>query len=229
MVGKVSRCEWLMLHPRPDYGGHKGREWVAAAIERGFLCAECKSRLPQTAGLPVDVQVWERVTPTPFGKIIGVCLYARVEFVEALEATGIDLLEGRGVGQLILPTGDELLKDFGVGKLILPNGLVDHRYVTLSPKSVVVLRGGPASTRNYCGTCGRFRYFPMPSLKARYLVRGTFDESRGLHATELSSLVVRPEIWEQIPAVFKKRIRAWPLPVKDEPEDGITEFPPLWP
>jgi len=229
MVGKVAHSEWLQLQPRPDYGGHTAREWEAAAIERGLLCAECKSRLPQTAGLPVDVQVSERVTPTPFGHIIGVCLYARVEFVEALEATGEDLLEGCGVGQLVLPTGHELLKDFGVGKLILPNGVVDPRYVTLSPKQVVVIRGGPQSgSRTYCGTCGWFRYFPMP-WESRHLIKGTFDESRRLHASDLGDFVVRPEIWEQIPAVFKKRIRAWPLPVKDEPEDGITDFPPVWP
>jgi len=42
-------------------------------------------------------------------------------------------------------------------------------------------------------------------------------------------LAVRQEIWEEIPSVFKKKIKAWPLPVKDEPEDGITDFPPVWP
>lgn len=152
--------------------------------------------------------------------------------MEALEAAGKDLLEGRGAGQSILPAGDRLLKDFGVGKVILRNGVVDPRYVTLSPKEVIVIRGGPTSSSGgYCTTCGRFRYFAMP-WESRHLIRGTFDESRRLHATRDHRLVVRRELWEQIPAAFKTkktRIKAWPLPVKDEPEDGIIDFPAVWP
>ena len=213
MVGDRAQSAWLMLQPRPDYLDHVEPGWLADAVKEGILCASCKRRQPQSIGRPLHIVLREQPVPRPFGATT-ICLIARRDFADALNAVGQDLLEGYAVGSLSLAYGRK--KEAA-------------KYVTLSPRGVIAIRGAGASGKGCCCiNCRRFHYFPMP-WESRHLIKGAFDESRRLHATRLGDLVVRAEIWDQIPAVFKRKIKAWPLPVKEEPEDGIEDFPAVWP
>jgi hypothetical protein len=201
---------WLQLQPRPDYIDYPDNIWRQEAIEGGRLCPSCRGRSPQDLGSQLDLKLLERPFARPFGDA-DVCIVAQREFVASLDDIGGDLMAGSGVG-----------------RVILPNGRASEKYVTLSPSSAVLLRGGPASTKSCCRVCRRLHYFPMP-WKSRHVIKGTFDEARRLHATQVGVLVVRTEVWDQIPDVFKKKIRAWPLPVKEKPEDGMEALPQAWP
>jgi len=211
MTGKRAQSDWLMLQPRPDYVDHLDAAWTQEAVRAGILCPACKRRAPQNIGRPLRVTLRESPYPRPFGTTL-VCLIARRDFIDALNAIGSDLLEHCTTGAVTIASGKDA-----------------PGYATLSPCTAIAIRGaGAAGMGRCCRTCRRFRYFPMP-WESRHLVRGTFDESRRLHTTQVGVLAVRQEIWEEIPSVFKKKIKAWPLPVKDEPEDGIEDFPPVWP
>lgn len=192
------------LTQRPGFHApEENQEWLRA-MEYSLKCPECHE-LRRMDVLP-DVPLQE------------------------LPGGPIDVLFGLGLGVISV----RLLEELGwedvnrylvLGRLLRPSGKPLPHCATFQGRCRTFIRGTQESTyRGLCSTCG------APWFHASGLTKDWYLLSTRLPATPISEcptreLVVTQEYVDRLSPAMRKRLRIAPLPVIDEPRDGLGELP----
>ena len=114
-----------------------------------------------------------------------------------------------------------------LGKVLNIDGEPYEDFVTFTAPYALPIRGGRSSSRGVCETCGQLGYYPLPH-GYEYIARESLRPGRLLYACSLYLLVLNEELLDRIDLKTCKKLRITELPVKNEPEDGIADFPTVY-
>ncbi len=189
--------------PREEPTAHSDKLWDEEFKRQ--LCPGCKRRYRRFCHEPVHYILEDAPNNAPL--VIGVAVGLPANLMRR------DLL-------CIL---EPYMKGFLFGTVMDRAGTLYDQFVTCTVPSRLPIRGDASSVLDVCPVCGQFKYYPMPFEKGYALHRDLPDPSRLYES--LCGLVMREEIAEAIPVHFRKRFKIAPLPVRDEPIDGLDAFP----
>ena len=117
----------------------------------------------------------------------------------------------------------ELSDNFHLGEVRTAENQVVESFQTVVSPNPLVIRGGPKSRWNRCDICGRFRYLPAGDL---YVLKRDLTSTNIYDAfVQGEGLVLTPEYRNRIERGQWKGLTIGRVPVLDEPQDGIDEFP----
>ncbi len=88
-----------------------------------------------------------------------------------------------------------------------------------------VYDAGCDGSANRCPQCGRYRYSPANDL---YVLSSCLTGQPIYEAWLFAALIITLELRARIKPGIWKGIGIMKLPVLDEPQDGITDFPEDW-
>jgi hypothetical protein len=108
-----------------------------------------------------------------------------------------------------------------LGRVLLKDGSPCDEYATYIAEKPLILRGGAKSHSWTCDVCGTFRYRPGLDW---YVIRASLT-GQPLYECEFGGLIVTAELRNRIERGRWKGIYVTKIPVVDEPQDGIAEFP----
>ena len=117
----------------------------------------------------------------------------------------------------------ELSEVCQLGEVRGPDGTVLEEFRSFVSPNPLVIRGGPKSRSDRCGFCGMFLYIPA----LEYYVLEQDLSGRNIYEAfvEGEGLVLSAEFRSRIERGRWKGIGITKIPVLDEPQDGIDEFP----
>jgi hypothetical protein len=115
----------------------------------------------------------------------------------------------------------EMRPQFFFGKVFDRKGNAIDGYETFIGRKPLAVRAGPESERRHCDVCNRFVYIPLGD---EYLLRSSLS-SQPIYGDPAAHLVVSEALYARIDRKVWKGFYVTKLPVRDEPLDGIDEFP----
>ena len=164
-----------------------------------WLCAECGSPMPGTTS--VDVRIQERTPPEK-----------PLTFVHCVPIIHRALLNSIGL---------ELVRTYlYIGKVFGPTGMELEDWVTFRGHQRVIVRGSKSASYRQCCNCGQILYFAMGK---RYLYPRPADDA-AIYESDLSGLVVRPELLRRVHAERWPQLGVEKLPVVGVPWDNLPEL-----
>jgi hypothetical protein len=116
---------------------------------------------------------------------------------------------------------DEIDDHLSLGRVLSKTRKPIPGFATYIGRKPLAIRGGPESSGRTCERCGRFVYSP---LGEQYVMRDALT-GQPLYEGDRASLVVTKELASRIQRGRWKGIYVSDLPIRDEPLDGIEEFP----
>lgn len=192
----------------PNSSGHETDGNWSAEFESRWLCPECRCLDHALREREFDIVLASRPRQ------------AALEWARG--PLGIYSLIRRDFAELVLRDAAD---EFALGRVFLSGGKSLPDYATYLGKLPQPIRGGPDSRRRWCSTCGSFIYTPtIPWYVLREGVSGPPVCQSGFGA----GLLMRSEVAERIDRKRWKGLRTHKLPVLDEPQDGIADFPENW-
>lgn len=183
------------MHPcSPEQGAY-----VAAL--KSWLCEECKSPKPGfgAVDIVIDEERLPQRLPLTFVSGCGLII-ARTTFLDSL---------GR----------DTVANDLHVGTVSSPGGPIEG-WATVRGKASVIVRADSHVSCRRCNACGRTLYFAMGP---RYLFPKPSDD-HCVFESDLSGLVIRKALWDQIPGKRWSPSTFDSIDVADRPRDGLLDL-----
>jgi len=183
-------------------------ETWAATFEQRWVCKDCRKLDRRCRGNGYDVVLSTRPR------------YGAMDW--AVGPVGTYSLIHRSFAEL-LTAG--VTHDLVFGRVFLGDGVELKDYATYLGQKPIPIRGTSGSYRRQCKDCGSFIYSAGYSW---YVARHAL---RALELYELDAgrlLVVDEARLKRIDRKRWKGIRIQKLPLVDEPQDGIAEFPDNW-
>lgn len=108
-----------------------------------------------------------------------------------------------------------------LGKVLDEEGQQIPGYVSYIGLKPLLIRGGAKTRSLFCASCGAFRYVPMNDW---YVLHRDLTEQT-LYQTSQGGLAMTDELRKKISKGVWKGILIGRLPVVEQPQDGIVEFP----
>ena len=116
--------------------------------------------------------------------------------------------------------------DVVLGRVFACDGSERWNYATYIGRTPLAVRGGPASKRDVCDNCGTLCYYPLQSWYVLQASLSSQDVYQGIGISE--DLIVSDSVFRSIDRKRWKGLQIHKLPVLDEPQDGIRNFPENW-
>lgn len=141
--------------------------------------------------------------------------------IQEIEGTDIDIMNVqflRFLGFFEAPTNIVL------GTVQLSNGEPLDDWVTVVTPRLLELRGGPESVRRRCPGCSCFLYFPMP-FEYEYVFVGDLIEGQQFYLGAPNAFVIAQAVAKRLGPAQRRHLRIKPIPEREQPEDGISDFP----
>ncbi|HPD32243.1 MAG TPA: hypothetical protein PLL20_19790 [Phycisphaerae bacterium] len=180
---------------------HPAKGWFAD-FESAFMCPECWALDLGLRSKGVDVWLEEKPPRYAINSVrppgVGI---AQVDFLSLFK--------------------DEVSRLLVLGRVFDQDGAEIEGLVTFVAHRPLPLRGGHQSTHSFCPKCGRFRY---SAANDWYVVKNSLTGAP-LYECRMGGLVVTEDLYRRVDRKAWKGIYVTKVPVKDEPEDGITDFP----
>ena len=179
---------------------HPDDSWVRE-FNKEYKCPGCNYIDPVLREKGVDVYVRKRPD---------------IAAVNAVLPPGINIAR-RDFFELF---ADEVAKYLKLGRVLLADGTVVDDFVTFVGKKQLAIRGseGSSTWQSLCQCCGHYRYAPRYPW---YVLRGSFFLQPIYATARKCGLVVTEELRKRIEKGRWKGIYICPLPIVDEPRDGI--------
>lgn len=198
---------WVGLTSRSNDWAELDGNWLEE-YRRQYCCPECNHRQKRYSGNPVNAVFIERPPKLPLTGIIGApAILVQRDFYRLFE---------------------DIYSDFNViGQVSSSDGQVYEDYLTLTDLSRLVLRGSAESTRGYCSTCGRLKYYPMPHGQG-YIYKPSLTPGRMFYLSTIVDCILPEELLSRVDLKIRKKLRIEQIPVRDDVEDGIVEYPENW-
>lgn len=150
-------------------------------------------------------------------------LAARVE--ETPDASAINSVNPPGIGIIRADFLElfraEAQKHLHLGPVLDAAGNILSRFLTFVGERPLPVRGESDSDRRSCEVCGRFVYWPSGDW---YVMRSSLT-NQTVYETSTEDLAVTEAIRKRIVPGKWKGMWITKLPVRDEPLDGIENFP----
>jgi hypothetical protein len=176
----------------------------AESFQAGSECPGCGALAAERQAGPIDVRVKRKpdISALNFASPVLVHI-ARTDFLKLFQ--------------------EEVDRHLLVGRVCNTSGRQIRGFATYFGRRPLMIRGGPKSTRRYCGECGQFVYYPLGKW---YVMRESLT-GQGLYegCGPGGGLVITAELRERIERGKWKGIWITKLPIRDEPLDGIEKFP----
>jgi len=200
---------WVSVSLKEDIAPDFDKAWLASYRTR-YHCPGCGYRKREFAGSPVDAVLTEEPPKVPMNSLFPVHAgVAQESFIE-----------------LFFDVGRQYLR---LGRVLAPSGRPYVGFVTYTAAFALVPRGGPKSAGNPCELCGRLRYYPNPpSLDKRYLTPHCLTSGQLFYLSRTCSLIMTENVLQRVDLRTRKKLRVNGLPIRDEPLDGLKEFPSFW-
>lgn len=192
----------FQLHSRSDSGADLDSAWLERLYTTQYY--PCRHRRPEYQHTAITPQMAEPRFDGVIDGHPGVCTIVRCDLVAVLSE---------------FITSDILLADV-VNRL----GIVDSGSSALTIARPLPLRGGPDSVRRTCPACGSFMYFPMP-MGQEYVLREYLRPNTELYMQFETGLIVTGHVLGAVPRPLRRLLRVNPVAIRDEPLDGIADFP----
>lgn len=206
---------WYRIWPRSAGGADLHPGWLKE-FKREQMCAAGRHRLREFAGVPVELHLSYcsgshvcDFTPTS-------AFVVRRDLMEVFESYSADYLHWGPVYVSKL-VGHDLVRATGP----------DPRFASLVAPYRLPMRGGPESTRQFCPACNAFMYWPLPQ-GYQYAVRNTLRPEQKVYLGGTGYFIVAEEVLAQLPDKLRRKMCSREILVRDEPEDGIEDFPLVW-
>ncbi len=176
-------------------------EW-AEKFRSECKCPGCGARKRECLERPIDVRLNQKPDISALNTVMPVSVsIVRTDFLNLF--------------------ADEAPRWFLIGRVLDATGCPVEGFASYVGRKRLIIRGGPESTRRTCDVCGRFVYCPLGSW---YVMRSSLT-GQPLYEGEVANLVLTEEMRMRIDRKRWKGIYVCELPVRDEPLDGISDFP----
>lgn len=199
----IAQDQWIGICPRSDDRAPVSEEWRRDYYAK-YCCSRCRDRWPRYAGQSIDVHYQYKPTRLPLQRS-DYCVVALREFYKCFEDIGHNYIV--------------------TGQVLGPLGQIYDEFITLTAPYIICPRGGTQSQYSICTVCGNSGYYPMPHNYHRYLVRSDLETSRLLYLSGIYNWIIHESLLARIDLKTRKKLRITELPVREEPEDGIVDFP----
>lgn len=197
--------EWYTISSNRDDGIDADREWSRSIRETQY-CSGAVHRKAQFIGTPLDVVCDSAPRTKTIDRVGHLFPHIHNDFAELL--------------------GDALaVPEFSFGRMLTVDGREYADYQSLMASRTLPIRGtSPESVVRHCPTCGLMMYFPKP-FGSNHLVLGDFWNLQHLFRSHLGDFVISGWLLSRFDLSWRKKFFIRKMELRDEPTDGVAEFP----